>query len=100
MEEVVVEVNVRSAGRPVEAGATLPPPAIKPIAPKSGCQRLHIGASRIAHQFSQLQTAMTNELTAPNGTQEKEPHNHVDGEDDNDEVEEDGPVEATGATGE
>ncbi len=43
---------------------------------------------------------MTNELTASNGTPEKEPHSHVDGEDDNEEVEEDGPIEAAGATGE
>ena len=43
---------------------------------------------------------MTNELAAPNGAQEKEPQQHPEGEEDNDEVEEDGPVEASGAGGE
>ena len=45
---------------------------------------------------------MTTELTTVNGSEEvkdKVPHSHVDGDDDNDEIEEDGAPEGVGAGG-
>ena len=98
----VVDVVVDVADRYLGANAILP---LAGHQKRARSDRVQKRTSSLSHrrplrQFSQLQTAMTNELAAPNGAQEKEPQQHPEGEEDNDEVEEDGPVEASGAGGE
>ena len=92
---------------PIDAGdQTLPHPAAA-LTPKRA--HLHTGASGHPHtEFSQLQTAMTTELTAVNGAKKIANGNgNVDGSEhvdeheheENEDVEEDAGHEGTGAGG-